>query len=127
MDNQGNIIGVAVTDRDITDVKNAQEKIEAIARFPLENPNPVLRVSLDDSILYTNPGSEVILESWEYREGGNVPQFMQKEIDSAWTSNNKNTIEITVFDRVYAFDIVPITDHGYVNMYGRDITNLKNS
>jgi PAS domain S-box-containing protein len=126
-DIQGTIVGVVVNARDVTDVKAAQEKVEAMARFPLENPNPVLRVSLDGSILYANPESEVILESWEYLEGGNVPQFVQKEIDSAWTSNSPNKIEIAVFDRVYAFDLVPITDHGYVNMYGRDITDLQNS
>ncbi|HME55312.1 MAG TPA: ATP-binding protein [Candidatus Lokiarchaeia archaeon] len=126
-DNQGTVVGVAVTARNNTAIKNAQERIEILARFPFENPNPVLRVSLDGSILHANPGSEGILESWEYLEGGKVPQFVQKEIESSWNSSTTNKIEITAFDRVYSFDLVPITDHGYVNMYGRDITDLKNS
>jgi PAS domain S-box-containing protein len=120
--------------RDITERKKAdaqlkitQERIEALARFPLENPNPVLRVSTDGSILYANPGSEVILESWEYLEGEKVPQFVQKEIDSSWASNSPNKIEFTSFDRVYSFELVPIPEHGYVNLYGRDITDLKNT
>ncbi|HME55307.1 MAG TPA: ATP-binding protein, partial [Candidatus Lokiarchaeia archaeon] len=127
MDTQGMIVGVAVNMRDVTEVKNARKKIEEMARLPLENPNPVLRVSMDGSILYANPGSEGILESWDYMDEGKVPQFVQSEINSAWTSKKTNKIEISAFDSVYSFDLVPIPEYKYVNMYGRDITDLKNT
>ena len=45
----------------ITAQTQAEENIQDLARFPQENPNPVMRVSLDGSLLFANPSSRPLL------------------------------------------------------------------
>jgi PAS domain S-box-containing protein len=63
--------------RDITERKQAEaalretyEWAEWLARFSEENPNPVMRVSADGSVLYCNPASMQI-PGWASKEGRN--------------------------------------------------------
>ena len=54
--------------RDITENKKANEEIKNLARFPSEDPNPVLRISEDGLILYANDASSSVLSTWRARE-----------------------------------------------------------
>ncbi len=42
---------------DITERKRAEEEIAKLAKFPSENPNPVLRIAKDSTIIYANKAS----------------------------------------------------------------------
>jgi len=44
-DQEGNIIGTFGISHDITERKRAEERIPSLARFPDENPHPVMRVT----------------------------------------------------------------------------------
>ncbi|MGB4859738.1 MAG: PAS domain-containing protein, partial [Dokdonella sp.] len=57
-------ICVCATNRDITQRKEAEAEITRLARFPSENPDPVLRISCDHQILYANPASTELLNIW---------------------------------------------------------------
>ena len=47
--------------RDLTRQKQADEQIRSLARFPDENPNPMLRIGEDGKVLYANEASEAVL------------------------------------------------------------------
>src|SRR5208337_2694762 len=64
---------IFATIRDITDRKHAEERILNLARFPDENPSPVLRVAPDGTLLYSNPSSRSQLPSWVFGPEGRVP------------------------------------------------------
>ena len=49
------------------------DQVQAIGRFPDENPNPVLRVGIDGRMLYANPAAAAILEALGTGVGGSVP------------------------------------------------------
>ncbi len=51
----------------------AEKEIEVLSRFPLENPNPVLRVNLAGALIYSNPASSQILRCWNLAVGGYLP------------------------------------------------------
>ena len=53
VDDAGKPIGIASTERDISEHKRGNE-IEAVAKFPAENPTPVLRIARDGAVLYVN-------------------------------------------------------------------------
>jgi len=62
--------------RDITERKQAEKQISDLAKFPDENPNPILRVAQDGILLYANtrsgktsPLSWSRLRSWKRRTG----------------------------------------------------------
>ncbi len=38
--------------------KRAEEEISSLAKFPSEDPNPVLRIAKDGSILYANKAAQ---------------------------------------------------------------------
>ncbi|MHC5073352.1 MAG: MASE3 domain-containing protein, partial [Planctomycetota bacterium] len=58
----------------LKDLKSSEEKITRLARFPSENPNPVLRISKDGIILYANNASNMVLETWHCQAGQQLPQ-----------------------------------------------------
>ena len=73
-EDQGKFNGIIAFVSDITEQKLAQDKIADIAKFPLENPNPVLRVS-QKYVLFANKTAEKI---FDIGEGSYIP-FILKE------------------------------------------------
>ncbi len=104
--------------RDITEGKQAEERLQSLARFPDESPQPVLRVSPDGSVMYANKASEPLMASWV--SGRYLPA-----LTFAWESGKKQEIEIHEASRSYAVTIVPFPGVGYINLYGRDVTEEK--
>lgn len=111
--------------RDLADRKNCQEKINSLARFPAENPFPVLRISSDGTILYSNKPGEVLVEKWNCQTGQKVPQEWSKAVAEALKSGNYRVKETVLGQRILSFVIAPVPDEGYVNLYGRDITKQR--
>jgi signal transduction histidine kinase len=102
--------------------KKSDQALRDMAKFPEENPNPVMRISRDGGLLYSNNASAPILELWEYRAGGLLPDHIRRMIIEALTSGISTEIEATSGDRIFSLGFVPFADGGYVNIYGKDIT-----
>ena len=107
--------------RDITDRKNAENEIVNLAKFPSENPFPVLRAT-KEKILYSNKAGEVL---FKIKEGSRPPHKLLDWINQAIDLDTPQLIEIVFGDKTYLFNILSIKDEGYVNIYGRDITERK--
>ncbi|MDD4256037.1 MAG: PAS domain S-box protein, partial [Methanofollis sp.] len=60
----GRPAGVQGAVYDITGRIQAEEEIRNLAKFPEENPGPVIRVSRTGRILYANEASRSLLETW---------------------------------------------------------------
>ncbi|MFH0849110.1 MAG: PAS domain-containing sensor histidine kinase [archaeon] len=110
---------------DVTGRKRAQERIEALARYPLENPNPVLRISKDGIILDANPASEPLLQSWDCKVGGEAPEYWRDVIAEVFANQRLRNIEISLREKSLLITVVPVKNASYVNLYGRDITDRK--
>jgi PAS domain S-box-containing protein len=112
--------------RDITDSKKAIEEVKNLARFPSEDPNPVLRISKDCDILYANDASRPVLETWQIGEGQTLPEPWCDRIKDVYDSGSGATFELGCDDgHIFFITLQPIIDSGYVNAYGLDITNRK--
>lgn len=103
----------------------AQLQIEQLAKFPSENPNPVLRISKDGKILFANDAAEKVLKAWDTALNGKVPERWQQTIAEALETDSSRLEEDIVAERVLSFGISPVKDAGYVNLYARDITEGK--
>ncbi len=117
---------------DITPRKEAEKLVQAhnraiadLARFPSENPNPVIRVDGEDTILYANSSSQLRLKQWDLGVGKTVPQELAKTIAEARQAQEPKEIELKLIDRTFAFLCAPVEGADYVNLYGRDITHRK--
>jgi PAS domain S-box-containing protein len=100
----------------------AQAEVESLARFPGENPHPVLRVASDGTILYANVASGPLLRLWGTAVGDRMPGEWSRRIGHVLEERAQESIDVSCEDCIYSVNIVPVPEVGYVNLYGRDIT-----
>jgi PAS domain S-box-containing protein len=125
VDEQGTQIGIISTSINITDRIQAEEKIRNLAKFPAENPSPVLRLGQDGLILFANQGSQPLLEDWGCATGEYAPEFWGAMVTETLASQEKQLVEIESGDHVWLFYVAPVSAEGYANLYGLDITARK--
>jgi PAS domain S-box-containing protein len=125
MENEDDCIGVQIISHDITQQKEMEVQLESLARFPRENPNPVMRISKTGVVTYSNEGGYPILRVWNYEEKGKIPDYLQTISQNCLVSGKPELVEERINNRLMSLYLAPITDMGYVNIYGRDITDLK--
>jgi two-component system sensor kinase FixL len=125
-DESGEILRVVGIAEDITERTAAHAEIENLAKFPAEDPNPVLRISKDATILYANDASWPVLETWGVQVGERLPAPCSERVDEALSTGNVLTFEFECHDgRVFFVTLAPAAESGYVNAYGVDITDRK--
>ena len=121
-DSDGNVTQVIEYSLDITERKRAEEEIRNLAKFPSEDPNPVLRISRDCTILYANNAGSPILETWGCQKGQHVPEPWCKLIAEVFSSGQAAAFDLSCRDRTFSVTLAPVAESGYVNVYGFDIT-----
>jgi PAS domain S-box-containing protein len=121
----GQTEGLVLSLMDVTQQVQAQAEIESLARFPRENPNLVLRVARDGTILYANPVSTPLLAQWGVRVGQKAPDEWQRRIAEALDTSAGQLAEVVCDERTFSLAVTPFTEKGYANLYGLDISELK--
>ena len=116
------MIGYAI---DISKRKQAEEQVNNIAKFPAENPFPVLRVAEDGTVIYSNAPGEVLLKEWNCQVGQTVPPYWQELMEQVLKSNTCLMEEIQCGGEFFSIAIAPVQEERYVNLYGRDVTQLR--
>ncbi len=105
--------------------KNSERVIAALARFPEENPNPVLRILADGTISYANAASEMLLDAWDCRCGDTLPPPWAAVVEDALHSGKAAHAEVEHAGGICALVFAPVCDFGYVNVYGMDVTDQR--
>ena len=112
---------------DITQRLRAEKTLREIATFAYENPSPVLRVAADGRILYANPASKSLLEAWGCGVGQSLPEPWRQKVAEIFISQTRREEEIDCAGKTLSMMFAPVPDAGYVNLYGRDITQRKHA
>ncbi len=110
---------------EITEKKRTQDEIKKLARFPGENPNSVMRIQKDGTLLYHNQASEALLRHWKKETGSQVPKELDKAIKEVLSSRTSRQWEDRIQDRTFSFTVAAVTEEACVNVYGLEITELK--
>jgi PAS domain S-box-containing protein len=128
-DAQGEARGALGTTQDVTDAKAAQEALREaharalwLARFPEENPEPVVRVAVDGRVLYAN-NAATETTTW-LRDGGKtlVPP-LRRLIARAVSERASIEQDVEVGGQTYAISVVRFPEAQYLNLYGLDVTD----
>lgn len=123
---EGQITHFIAIKEDITEYKYMEDRIKSMAKFPAENPYPVLRIAKDGTIIYANPSSSLLLYQWNCKINQALPDHIKTIlIDTLKTKSIKKDIEIRCENKTFSFTIVPVLDANYINLYGVDITGKK--
>ena len=96
-----------------------------MAKFPSENPLPVLRVAKDGTLLYANPVARSLVRGWGGALGRAVPKEWSRRVRRALVTGKSAEWEFEHRGRVFAAIITPISNEGYANLYARDLTERK--
>jgi PAS domain S-box-containing protein len=123
VDSQGGVTGALSSARDITEQRRAEEQIQILSRFPTENPNPVMRIAPDGVLLYANNASRPFLDLWKTEVGRTVPEDCREIVEGVYASGSLREVKMICAEREYICTLTPIQKAGYVNVYGRDVTD----
>ncbi len=121
----GKVISVIELVSDITERKKLITEIEDLAKFPSENPNPVMRIDNNGVLLYANDVSKSWIHKWNSGIGKTVPKAWIKHVNHVVKSSLNEFVEFEHNHRVYSFLFAPVDESNYVHIYGRDITERK--
>ncbi len=107
-------------------ISRLSSTIASVARFPTENPDPVLRLTADGHVLYVNPAGAALLTLHGWQSGNQLPSELLEPATKALHRGEVAVFHFTCQDqRVYQFTSVPVVGTDYVNLYGRDITEIR--
>ena len=113
--------------RDITERNRAGEEIKSLAKFPAENPNPIMRISKDGEIIYSNEGSSPLRKTWKCKDDCFLPDELRDQISHIFKSGTSEEVEVICGEQIFSILFSPIADAGYVNVYASDITERKHA
>jgi PAS domain S-box-containing protein len=107
----------------------SEQEARILAKFPSENPNPVLRISKDNAILYCNQAAEPILAAWGCEENQCLclPDRENKLMKIALNSGKPAAFDLDHSNRTFSITLAPVLASDYVNVYAHDITVRKQS
>lgn len=117
--------GVLLRYSDVSERRRAQEALRSVARFPGENPFPVLRMASRGVLAYANRAAEAQLGAWASEIGCQAPAAWAAWAEEALATRSLREVEVDVGERAYYFYFAPFSDVGYVNIYGHDITKRR--
>ena len=96
---------------------------KAIDKFPAQNPNPVLRVSLEGALAYANAASVPIVEALHLRVGERIPSELWREIHHSMNGQPGHTVEVTTPEgQIFTLLPVLVAEFSFINLYGTDVT-----
>jgi PAS domain-containing protein len=108
--------------RDVTTRWRADQQGQSLARFPAENPNPVLRVSRAGAVLYANDAARAVAGLLIGRARDRLTAPLARAAAAAARIGRRRRAELVSGERIYALDMAPVKGEPYLNVYGRDIT-----
>ncbi len=131
LDASGNITGVVLVFHDVTKKRRAQaalleahERAVWLARFPEQNPNPIIRASADGTVLYCNPAS-ARLHGWTCEVGQLLQNELLPLVGRAIAEGKEVQQDVELGERSYLVWVVPFPEERYATIYSRDITERK--
>ena len=112
--------------RRTSDQRQALERDAAAAiNLPDQNPNPVLRTTLDGRVIYANAASTPVAEAIGASMGKALPAATLRDLLAAASAEPRRSIEVPSGWQTYALLPVLAPELGVLNLYGTEITGNK--
>jgi len=117
---------VPITDMNFTNLYGMDVTAErAIVKFPDQNPNPVFRIHWDGTLVYANPASAGLITGLGLAVGTSLPVGLRETLLDRVRAADGATVEVESSGRTYALLAVDVPEFGFINVYGTDISAVK--
>jgi hypothetical protein len=93
-----------------------------IEQFPANNPNPVISIAKNGTVLYSNEAGEPLLLEWGVKVGEKLPSNIGDIVQRVISLNNPEKMEVKAGKRVCLIVFHPLPEQECVNIYGFDIS-----
>ena len=100
-------------------VTERTQELSDLAQFPLENPNPIFRVSDEGKIIFKNPAAQKIKQIEQGIQQVDIEDFFEKQLPLL---KNSTSFELISDGVEYLFYFKKVEGKGYSNFYGSDVT-----
>jgi diguanylate cyclase (GGDEF)-like protein/PAS domain S-box-containing protein len=108
----------------INNLNEARSEIRTLAKFPDDNPNPVIRVDSNKRIEYANiKAQELVLEPLGFGLGDTISEELYSNLKDSHTLSGRNEVEIG--EKIFSFSISFIHDPEGIYFYAKDISRQK--
>ncbi len=124
-DRKGRLLALEGFISDITRRREAEQRVRELARFPAENPSPVMRVSADGALLYANEAATRVLEAAGLSGAQPVPAAWRDLCCTALQDGASVGLEHQTESQYFSLVVAPVAEAGYCNFYGMDITDRR--
>ena len=127
-DENGKALRLLGTHIDITERKQAEQKIARLASFPELNPDPILEVDSSGTLIYYNPATTEVAKKLEVPEGEKrfLPEDMGEILKAAKEKGERYFYrEVPIKEAVFAEKIEYIPGYDVVRLRATDITARK--
>lgn len=111
--------------RDISERREAEQRVQDMARLPNENPAPVMRFDGAGQLLYANDASGPLTEHLGVTVGSSADAALRQRIIETLAARVPASLELGVGDIDYSILLSPIAEKNEVNLYAFDVTGLK--
>jgi serine phosphatase RsbU (regulator of sigma subunit)/HAMP domain-containing protein len=106
-------------------LKKHIQQIKDISKLPGENPNPIFRAEAIGKVLYANKVAITVLKDWGINIGNTLPDIFHEPIRVALNLEENQEMEAEYNDKFFKFELMPVIESGYINIYGKDITEVR--
>lgn len=120
-DKRGKPSSIQGTARNITERRQAEKEIRDLAKFPAENPNPVLRANREGILLYANEAAYSKLADWKLQTGKPIPKILRDFRPLRKQANI--SVEIPCGEKLFLIAASRSPEAKYINFYARDISD----
>ncbi|HMK42769.1 MAG TPA: PAS domain S-box protein, partial [Dissulfurispiraceae bacterium] len=125
-DESGTLRGGFGITQDITGRKQTELAVRRLAQFPEENPNVVMRLSVNGVILYANRPARDLLKSAEMQGEDSMRIILEQIVTEAAALSHVLSSEIKLPTGItMLFYVIRPEGESYVNIYGIDISKRK--
>lgn len=105
-------------------LKQANKAVADIALFPMQNPDPLFRIDFNGDVILANPAAENLPAQLTYNgQVFETKKFWTHVITAIRNAGPRSFLEAEADGRYYSFACIALEQEGYINIYGRDITN----
>jgi len=97
---------------EVAERARADKDIQGLAKFPSENPNPVLRVARNGTLLYVNEAGSTLLSEWHLQAGQAVPPMLREIVLQSIDGGSTQVVDLEHRGRVYSLFVAPVAGSG---------------